>query len=45
MVKKLIEVDPELYKRLKIFCIENNFKMRDVINDIFEKFLKEKHKI
>jgi len=44
MVKKLIDIDENLWIQLKVFAVKNRFKIGDVLNDILEKFLNEVEK-
>ena len=34
-------VDKELYKKLKLYCIENNVKLKDFINDTIKEKLEK----
>ena len=34
-------VDKELYKKLKLYCIENNVKLKDFINDAIKEKLEK----
>lgn len=38
--KKLVRIDPDLHKHLKIYCADNDFRMTDIINYSISAFLK-----
>lgn len=42
MVKKLIDIDEEIWFRFRSFCVKNRFKTGDALTDIMEKFLIKK---
>jgi len=41
MIKKLIEVDEELWKKLKIHCLKNETKLKDIMNVLIKDYLKQ----
>lgn len=34
-------IDKELYKKLKLYCIENNVKLKDFINNVIKEKLEK----
>jgi len=44
MAKKLIDVDEEIYKKLKIYCVEKDIIMKELMDKLFKEFLEKKKK-